>query len=210
MLDHDTPHWPPLATDGSPATWAPVYFGTNPPAHANRLPIAQAGHRQNIRPRAARQVFLDGSDSFDPDGDALTFRWSQTGGPLMGLINPGTATPSFLAQPVTSPTPLTFSLTVNDGTADSASSQVDVWLLPPSPRPPPASLQGFTHLRSDGQLQIRLIGNPQQQYRIQMSEDFNTWTNLRTVYADFSGRIDLTQILDLQSHPRLFFRAISP
>src|SRR5581483_2871197 len=40
---------------------------------------------------------LDGSASYDPDNDPITFQWTQESGPQVSLANPTTAKPSFTA-----------------------------------------------------------------------------------------------------------------
>jgi hypothetical protein len=69
---------------------------------------------------------LDGRDSFDEDGDSLTYRWGQTAGPTVTLSDPTSSTPRFTA-PFVGPVAqtLTFELTVRDGLA-SARDTVDV------------------------------------------------------------------------------------
>ena len=209
MLDHDTPHWPVNATDQSPATWAPVFFGATLPNTANRAPVAKAGSDQRVAVRIPRKVYLDGTSSYDLDGDALRFTWNQLSGPAVTLIGADTALPSFVAPIVTAPTALVFQLTISDG-AGSNQDQVQVTLLPAIPLPPPASPEGFATLQSNGELKIRLIGSPKQRYRLEMSEDLRGWQTLRSIDADFSGKIDISQLVDFGSRPHLFFRAVSP
>jgi len=69
-------------------------------------------------------VTLDGSSSKDPDGEPITFKWTQIDGPTVFLDKTDTARLSFVAPSVTSTTPLTFRLVVSDGQATSSDTVV--------------------------------------------------------------------------------------
>jgi len=97
------------------------------PTGANRAPIANAGPDQTVNEGSL--VNLDGSESSDPDGDAITFSWTQTTGPTVTLSDPSSATPAFTAPEVMSDTVLTFELIVNDGQASSGPDSVNVTVL---------------------------------------------------------------------------------
>ncbi|MDE2691322.1 MAG: cadherin domain-containing protein [Acidobacteriota bacterium] len=86
------------------------------------MPVADAGEDLEVDPGAL--VELDGTGSSDPDGDELTFRWTQTGGDDVTLEGADTARPSFTVPQAA--VALTFSLVVNDGTADSEPDEVTV------------------------------------------------------------------------------------
>ena len=45
----------------------------------------------------AGQIQIDGSDSYDPDGDPITFAWSQVAGPTVSLTGANTSRPTFTA-----------------------------------------------------------------------------------------------------------------
>lgn len=209
-LAHDTVRWPAAATSGSPATWAAAYLGTNLPPLAARPPVADAGRGQSYSLRTARNLYLDGSTSAEPDGQPLTYAWTQLSGPLAALSDSSAAAPFFLAQPVTNRTTLQFQLAVGSSNGVSAPSSVQITLLPAPLRPPTPPPTGTATLRSDGQLQFRLVGQPRLLYRIVASADLQNWFTLRSVFADDSGRIDLTQAVDFNAYRALFYCAVSP
>jgi hypothetical protein len=76
---------------------------------ADRAPTAQAGADQDVNARAS--VMLQGAGS-DPEGDAVTYAWSQVSGTSVTLTGATTATPTFTAPDVRSTTTLVFQLTV--------------------------------------------------------------------------------------------------
>ena len=85
---------------------------------------ADAGPDQTVDGGDA--VSLDGSGSTAPEGETLSYSWSQTGGsPTVTLTGETTATPSFTAPDLTEDATLTFTLTVTVG-AESATDTVDV------------------------------------------------------------------------------------
>ncbi len=88
----------------------------------NQAPTANAGPDQTVSTGASVQ--LDGSGSSDPNGDSLTYRWSQTAGPSVTLSSATVARPTFTAP--SSATSLSFRLVVNDGTVDSAPDTVAI------------------------------------------------------------------------------------
>jgi len=92
--------------------------------HDNRAPTAVAKGPDTVA-AGAPNVVLDGSLSTDPDGDTLTYEWTQTSGAAVTLATNGTGA-SFTAPLVDADTKLTFSLVVSDGLATSAPASVDV------------------------------------------------------------------------------------
>ena len=104
----------------------------------NRAPSADAGADQMVVTPAT--VALSGSASSDPDGDALTYSWSQLSGTVVTLSDDSTASPTFSAAQVSAEEELVFALTVSDGSL-SDTDQVSVFLLAEN-NPPQVSLPG--------------------------------------------------------------------
>ncbi|HSK08752.1 MAG TPA: BACON domain-containing carbohydrate-binding protein [Vicinamibacterales bacterium] len=95
-----------------------------PPPTANLAPTADAGPDQIVL--GGSTVTLSGSGT-DPEGQALSYAWTQTGGPAVSLTGATTASASFTAPAATAAVQtLTFQLVVNDGTQASQPSSVVV------------------------------------------------------------------------------------
>jgi hypothetical protein len=98
----------------------------------NHAPVAFAGDNQTVSVGALVTLIGTGTD---PDGDALSYSWTQVDGPGVELVDGNTATPTFVAPPVSDPTALTFELTVSDGGLESAPAQVVVHVVNPNDPP---------------------------------------------------------------------------
>ncbi len=93
--------------------------------NVNHAPVARSGNAQTVQ--EGSPVALDGSGSYDPDGDSLTYSWTQVSGPAVSLSGADTQIPGFIAPYITTAdAALVFSLTVSDGTDTSAADQVTV------------------------------------------------------------------------------------
>jgi M6 family metalloprotease-like protein len=88
----------------------------------NKLPIANAGIDQTVN--EGMPVLLDGSASYDPEGNINTYKWTAPTG--ITLSSTTIAKPTFVAPEVAKDTVFTFLLEVNDGTVDSPVDQVVV------------------------------------------------------------------------------------
>lgn len=113
-----------------------VTITVNPPA--NTVPIANAGPDQAVD--AGSTVTLSGSAT-DPDGQTITYAWSQTGGSAVTLSSTTAASPTFTAPAMAIGDPdiiLTFSLIVNDGVASSSADSVTITVSAPTNSAPVA------------------------------------------------------------------------
>ncbi len=122
-----------------------VAFGT---ANARRLlvavppdapvadaPIADAGLDRTVAEGAS--VTLDGSGSSDPEGETLSYTWTQSSGPAVTLSGEDTATPGFTAPAnLLAHAELVFSLTVTDGVNISQADSVTITVTGSAPALP--------------------------------------------------------------------------
>ncbi len=94
-------------------------------SHINQTPVADAGPDQT--PSEGSNTCLDGSGSYDPDGntDSLTYAWTQFDGPAVTLDNPNAIGPCF-DTPNVDPggADLHFRLTVTDNHMASSTDTV--------------------------------------------------------------------------------------
>jgi hypothetical protein len=105
----------------------------------NRAPTAAVAGDATVN--VATLFALDGSGSSDPDGDSLSYVWTQTAGASVQLIGGTTARPTFVTP--AAPDTLAFQLIVGDGEAQSAAVTETVAVQGSAvPQPPVASTGG--------------------------------------------------------------------
>ncbi len=99
---------------------AGVFWGGAAQA-AGTAPTAEAG--LGLVGYVGDTIELNGSASTDPDGEPLTYVWTQISGPPVDTAGADKALPRF---EIMEPGTLRFQLVVNDGTLDSLPDTVDV------------------------------------------------------------------------------------
>lgn len=104
-------------------------------ADPNRAPIARTG--PDLTVKGGAMVVLSGLQSADPDGDPLKYAWTQIRGQKVSLLDPDSATATFVAPKVSARRLLQFRLNVTDMKgpdlikgADSFPAVVNVWIEP--------------------------------------------------------------------------------
>jgi len=113
--------------------------------NGNLPPVAEAGDSKLLTPCSPTEVQLDGTSSFDPEGQAIDYAWSITsvpnGSQVIDALVEGrfTATPSFNWDV---PGLYTVELRVHDGQQGSEPSYVAVQAVPSLPNEEPVAFAG--------------------------------------------------------------------
>jgi rhodanese-related sulfurtransferase len=93
-------------------------------------PVADAG--ENLEVLETHRVQLDGSGSYDNDGDIESYAWAQVDGSghIVGLVNPSSASPYFTAPELEEGTvDLVFQLTVTNTRGTTSTDEVTVTVV---------------------------------------------------------------------------------
>jgi len=199
--------WPASMAANNPGTWAPAWFGNVLPALVNLPPVAKAEAPHIVDASGSTTVALNGSASFDPEGVALSYIWTQLEGPTVSLNNAATAAPFFVAE-VSAATTFRFQLVVNDGEFDSAPAEVEVILTPVTAQqvtlPPAATRQ------EDGSVTVGLQwpGHAGDTAIIQASTDLESWEDIGAAVVNSVQAVLFT---DAQAgvYPHRFYRLAS-
>ena len=201
--------WPASTAIHQPYTWAEAQFGALPAA-ANRGPVALVSGPGVVSLTHPRTLTLDGSGSYDLDGDALTFAWTQIDGPTVTLQGTDTTTPAFETPALAESATLRFQLVVNDGNGDSAPADVSVTLVPVSTQAAATkSGSGSATLTGEGaSVQLCWPGGAGDVAVIQASQDLITWDTIGTNTASYLNAILFTDRA-ANLYPYRFYRAVS-
>ncbi len=102
-----------------------VTVSVNNDPQINEAPVADAGINQTIA--SGSQVTLDGSASYDPDDDPLSFHWIAPPGLVLDNIH--SISPTFITPAFTEDMEFYIGLVVNDGLADSDTTYVKLTVI---------------------------------------------------------------------------------
>ena len=135
-------------SDGSATDTGTVEVTITP---VNDPPVANAGSAQKVNEGA--KVTLDGSSSADPEGQGLTYAWTQIGGTGVTLSGGNTASPTFTApDQLNADVTLVFSLEVTDALDASSSDTVQVTVIAAPPTVPTISIRAAKASIAEGEL----------------------------------------------------------
>ncbi|MGL5430988.1 MAG: glycosyl hydrolase family 18 protein [Vibrio sp.] len=130
--------------------------GTTEPE--NRAPIARAGADKIVIGPVS--VSLDGSQSSDPEGEALTYHWTQTAGSPITLVNHDKAQASIDVPATETQVSYTFTLTVSDPQGASASDSVVITnQAPATNQAPTVSLAPITYVNENTRFTLTATAN---------------------------------------------------
>ncbi|RYZ42805.1 MAG: hypothetical protein EOO71_06400 [Myxococcaceae bacterium] len=112
-----------VATDADGATAGPFVY-TVTVKQVNQAPVAKARVISGVR--GGELVKLDASTSTDPDNEALTYTWAQTGGSSVSLTGANTAEASFTPAKKDTAETYTFTVTAKDAAGATSTAEVKV------------------------------------------------------------------------------------
>jgi hypothetical protein len=158
-----------------------------------------------------QSVALSGGGSFDPDGDELTFQWTQLAGPPVTLMGADTAGPVFVTPAISSDATVRFQLVVHDGEQAGLPAEVTVVLAPVAIPTSASTVKTPVTVKADdgsATIQICWPGTPGELAVIQASGDLIHW---ETIATNAVGYLSLLLHTDLAAgtHPHRFYRATS-
>lgn len=196
--------WPNEAAPSNPKTWSALALRPDLPALENQRPVAKAGPSQVLTVQSQTVGVLNGSESFDPDGDPLTHRWTQISGPAVTLSDPESSSPTFTIHPPLVHSIYVFSLVVNDGKTDSLVDQVRI-LVYPSTTQQPSLTDSFSLRRGGVHMRFAQL-DPNTLYRLYRSRNLEDWTAFGELTSSPHGTLNYFDLIQ-PGVPKCFYQA---
>ena len=198
--------WPAGASPTDPTTWPNFGLRAALPAGPNRPPVADAGRDHSLSAQNEFLHGLSGAASFDPDGDALTYLWNQTGGPTVVLSDPTSSNPRFTIDPPADFAIYSFRLIVNDGTIDSDPDEVEIVVFGARTQTP--SLVDRFRISNDG-LHGRFANlKPGEPYNLNRSRTLREdWITIGITTPDAFGTLNFFDLVE-PGVPACFYQAV--
>lgn len=110
-------------TDSDGATSGPFVYTVNV-KQVNQAPVAKVRVISGVR--GGELVKIDAATSTDPDNEALTYTWAQTGGPSVTLTGANSAEASFTPPAKKTLETYTFTVTVKDAAGATSTAEIKV------------------------------------------------------------------------------------
>jgi len=133
-----------LRVDDGSCTSSPDYLTIRADS-GNLPPVADAGQSIVMTPCAPTEVILDGSASYDPEGQPLNFHWEFTSVPNSSAVTDAILEGRYSANPRFNwdvPGIYTLRVTANDGESSSVPDYVAVQAVPTTPNLAPVAEGG--------------------------------------------------------------------
>ena len=121
------------------------------PTH-NGVPVADPG--PDITINELETKILYGAESYDSDGEIVSYSWNQVRGNTVQLSDANIASPLFMAPSVTRDMVFIYELTVTDNDGDSATKRVKIFVLNVINVPPVANAGTDQHVSSGDQVTL--------------------------------------------------------
>jgi hypothetical protein len=132
-------------------------------------PVAMAGNDLTVQ--IGDTVVLDGTASYDSDGDTLSYKWIQVSGPAVNLSDPDSATPYFVAAIEGN---YQFNLTVFDGILWSVSDSVVITIKQPTI----TLISPGIAVKISGSVKLTWNGTGFVKFKVLVSKDGKSFTSL--------------------------------
>ena len=192
-VDTDTTVWITLVVNDGKADSEPDSVQVTV-KRVNRRPVADAG--ANITVNEGEQIAFDGSASYDPDGDPLSYAWSAVG---FTITDPDLVAASLTAPEVEEDTTVPVVLVVNDGELNSEPDTVWVSILHVNKMPVWVEVPVDTVMAGNEFSANIKVSDPDMLDVLSIySDDLPEWLVI-TDYGDGTATISADSVPDLES-----------